>query len=117
MKFRQKPIIVEAVQWFKMGDSDEVRQSPDIHDGEPYYAEDCGLTTVHPGDWIVNKNCPPVVLSPAEFAATYEPMEGEEKHEKELREMASFIIGAMNYGRIWNPDEALTAFLKSKEKP
>jgi hypothetical protein len=38
-------------------------------------------------------------------------------HEKELREMASFIIGAMNYGRIWNPDEALTAFLKSKEKP
>jgi hypothetical protein len=40
-----------------------------------------------------------------------------EQHEKELREMASFIIGAMNYGRIWNPDEALTAFLKSKEKP
>ena len=38
-------------------------------------------------------------------------------HKRELREMASFIIGAMNYGRIWNPDEALTAFLKSKEKP
>ena len=91
MKFRQKPIIVEAVQWFKMGDSDEVRQSPDIHDGEPYYAEDCGLTTVHPGDWIVNKNCPPVVLSPAEFAATYEPMEGEEKHEKELAAL-KFLI-------------------------
>ena len=36
-------------------------------------------------------------------------------HEKELREVASFIIGAMNYGRIWTPDEALTAFFESKQ--
>ena len=75
MKFRKKPVVVEATQWFKLGDHPKVtimprgRESSDkgwIHTLE-------GGHEVIPGDWIItgvkgeHYPCKPDI-----FAATYE---------------------------------------------
>jgi hypothetical protein len=51
MKFRKKPVVIEATQWFKMGDHPAVREGRitkrpllDTLEGEMY---------VDPGDWII----------------------------------------------------------------
>jgi len=56
MKFRKKPVVIEATQWFKLGDHDKV---------EKFFAEDPeklgygwiqtleGGHIVTPGDWII----------------------------------------------------------------
>lgn len=74
MKFRKKPVVVEATQWFKMGDHPAVRQGrwtkrPIIEtlEGDMY---------VQPGDWIItgvqgeHYACKPDI-----FEATYERVE------------------------------------------
>ena len=56
MKFKKKPVVIEATQWFKMGDHPAV---------EPFFAHDPerkgygwlktleGKHIVTPGDWII----------------------------------------------------------------
>lgn len=60
MKYRKKPVIVEAVQWFKHGDHQEVHPMP--NDGQVYpalltengYIQTLeGIMQVRPGDWII----------------------------------------------------------------
>jgi hypothetical protein len=66
MKFRKKPIVVEAHQWFKLGDVPEVDQ---YYDEDPHLRDCCicknsklihgmietleGDHIVCPGDWVI----------------------------------------------------------------
>ena len=87
MKYRKKPVVVDAVQWFKEGDHPEVqRGARQIRDAtgnwgeryEFYYVRTLeGDMEVTPGDWIItgvkgeHYPCKPDI-----FEMTYEP-EGE----------------------------------------
>lgn len=51
MKFRKRPVVIEATQWFKYGDH------PAVHENE-LFREPCvftleGTMSVTPGDWII----------------------------------------------------------------
>jgi hypothetical protein len=73
MKYRKKPVVIEATQWFKMGDHPAVIQDPVTVDHH------CGIETlegwhrVTPGDFIItgvkgeHYPCKPDI-----FALTYE---------------------------------------------
>ena len=57
MKFRKKPVVIEATQWFKMGDHPMAKQMGTI-DPETNEPQACILTLegnmlVTPGDWII----------------------------------------------------------------
>ncbi len=73
MKYRKKPVVIEATQWFKMGDHPAVRNSV-----TGYGAIDTleGVHTVTPGDWIItgvkgeHYPCKPDI-----FEMTYEVVE------------------------------------------
>lgn len=80
MKYRKKPIVIEATQWFNHGDHPMVRQSTAY---QPQYGvirtledTDDGAHVVSPGDWIItgikgeHYACKPDI-----FAATYELVE------------------------------------------
>ena len=79
MKFRKKPVVVEATQWFKMGDHPEVRAFF-TDDSEPlgygWIKTLEGGYIVTPGDWIITGvrdeayPCKPDV-----FEAMYEKVE------------------------------------------
>lgn len=74
MKFRKKPVVIEAVQWFKDGDHPAVRKgrysNRDLIDTLE------GEMQVNPGDWIItgvkgeHYPCKPDI-----FEATYEKVE------------------------------------------
>lgn len=76
MKFRKKPVVIEATQWFMNGDHPMVKPlpfNPDvINRGIITTLE--GDMTVMPGDWIItgvkgeHYPCKPDI-----FDATYEP--------------------------------------------
>lgn len=78
-KFRKKPVVIEAVRWFKLGDHPEVRQhnqpGPQSPDQRIFGWIDTleGGHIVSPGDWIIRGvagefyPCKPDI-----FAATYE---------------------------------------------
>jgi hypothetical protein len=88
MKFRKKPVVIEATQWFKMGDHPMVRKPtasvnlewerrqglPKGSIGEIKTLE--GWMLVTPGDWIItgvkgeHYPCKPDI-----FEMTYEPEE------------------------------------------
>jgi hypothetical protein len=53
MKYRKKPVVIEAVQWFKMGDHPKVLI--EFHQGlmTPCVWTLEGLMQVTPGDWII----------------------------------------------------------------
>jgi len=73
MKFRKKPVVIEATQWFKMGDHPAVG-----HNGSEKGIIQTleGPMTVSPGDWIItgvkgeHYPCKPDI-----FEATYEAAE------------------------------------------
>lgn len=88
MKYRKKPVVIEAVQWFKDGDHPAVRR-PVLRDVATFQQpveqlSACGVIgtlenpqhLVTPGDWIItgvkgeNYACKPDI-----FAMTYEPAE------------------------------------------
>jgi len=91
MKFRKKPVTVEAVQWFRHGDSPEVREPTPMEydmlnllvrmlEGEGPFGIIQTLEGPHivsPGDWVITGvagekyPCKPDI-----FEATYEPVEG-----------------------------------------
>ena len=76
MKFRKKPVVIEATQWFKLGDHPNVWR----HSVHGYGVIDTleGWMLVTPGDWIItgvkgeHYACKPDI-----FAMTYEPVEVE----------------------------------------
>ena len=79
MKFRKKPVVIEATQWFKLGDHPNVEG---LHPNGPQRTEYGWIKTlegghiVTPGDWIItgvageNYPCKPDI-----FEATYEKVE------------------------------------------
>ena len=80
MTFRKKPVVIEATQWFKMGDHPAVIKMPDWvvgFDNEKGWVETLeGGHIVTPGDWIItgvqgeHYPCKPDI-----FEATYEKAE------------------------------------------
>ena len=76
--FRKKPVVIEAVQWFKMGDhpAGVLKSDPNRYadEGVPWCPTLEGGHVVTPGDWIItgvqgeHYPCKPDI-----FAATYEP--------------------------------------------
>lgn len=79
-KFRKKPVVIEAVQWFKHGDHPAVRYKSDPNrysdEGVPWVDTSEGGHVVTPGDWIItgvkgeHYPCKPEI-----FAMTYDPAE------------------------------------------
>lgn len=77
MRYRKKPVVIDAVQWFKMGDHPAVVEA--TLSGMPLFIVDTleGHMRVTPGDWIItgvqgeHYPCKPDI-----FEMTYEP-EGE----------------------------------------
>ena len=79
MKFRKKPVVIEASQWFKHGDHPAVyvpTNLPDRVEGFGWCPTLEGGHIVTPGDWIItgvkgeHYPCKPDI-----FEATYEPAE------------------------------------------
>jgi hypothetical protein len=81
MKYRKKPVVIEATQWFKDGDHWAVAK----YQNNVQQLEGCGQITtlegvhiVRPGDYIItgvkgeHYPCKPDI-----FEMTYEPVEGQ----------------------------------------
>ena len=74
MKFRKKPVVIQATQWFKHGDHPAVWKCHEPHLGVIHTLE--GDHTVTPGDWIItgvkgeHYPCKPEI-----FEMTYDPVE------------------------------------------
>lgn len=80
-KYRKKPVVIEATQWFKMGDHPAVGMVPDFLASGARGESSPGIETlegklcVTPGDWIItgvkgeHYPCKPDI-----FEATYEPV-------------------------------------------
>jgi len=75
MKFRKKPVVSEATQWFKLGDHSAVEESL-ANDQFGWIDTLEGGHIVSPGDWIItgvkgeHYPCKPDI-----FDMTYEPVE------------------------------------------
>jgi len=75
MKFRKKPVVIDATQWFKMGDHPAVEES--LANAQFGWIDTLeGGHIVSSGDWIItgvkgeHYPCKPDI-----FEATYEPVE------------------------------------------
>ena len=78
-KYRRKPVVIEAVQWFKMGDHPEVKKYPHIK-GYGYVDTPAGGALVAPGYWIMESeesSLPYFPISPDEFVEHYEKVKEE----------------------------------------
>jgi len=80
MKFRKRPVVIEATQWFKDGDHPAVMRHPNSQANREGYGWVHTLEGGHvvtPGDWIItgikgeHYPCKPDI-----FAATYEEVKG-----------------------------------------
>jgi hypothetical protein len=75
MKFRKKPVVIEATQWFTLGDHPAVLEHDTVY-GVGVIETLEGPHLVTPGDWIItgvkgeHYPCKPDI-----FAMTYEPVE------------------------------------------
>jgi hypothetical protein len=76
MKYRKKPIIIEATQWFKHGDHPAVEPATCIRPENGWVETLEGGHVVTPGDWIItgvkgeHYPCKPDI-----FKATYQMVE------------------------------------------
>jgi len=80
MKFRKKPVVIEATQWFKHGDHPMVKQTHTVElnmvTPQAYIETLEGPHLVTSGDWIItgvkgeHYPCKPDI-----FDMTYEPVE------------------------------------------
>ena len=85
MKFRKKPYVVEAIQWFKFGDHPAVIEVPPKDGARPSQMKKFGwLQTsmgghqIRVGDWIIrNPNGELSSCNPETFERIYEPVEEE----------------------------------------
>ena len=78
MKFRKKPIVVDAVQWFRMGDHPAVLSDEQSPTGFAIRTLENTQVKheVTPGDWIITGVKGEVYpCKPDVFAATYERAE------------------------------------------
>jgi hypothetical protein len=76
MRFKKKPVVVDAVQWWQMGDHPAVTMFSHSDGYYPVIRTLEGPMHVTPGDWIitgVKGECYP--CKPDIFAATYEEVE------------------------------------------
>lgn len=75
MRYRKKPPIVEAVQWFKDGDHPKVYKKQDLNPDVGCIDTIGGKTTIiYPGDWIVtNESGELFSLNSIEFNERFEP--------------------------------------------
>ena len=76
MKYRKKPVVIEAVQWFRTGDHPAVREDTLSPTGFAIYTLENTVIKheVTPGDWIITGVKGEVyACKPDIFAATYEP--------------------------------------------
>jgi hypothetical protein len=86
MKFRKKPVVIDATQWFKMGDHPEVRPLYDST-GKGWVSTLEGGHEVTPGDWIItgvkgeHYPCKPDI-----FEATYERVEDSDELGREAEQ-------------------------------
>lgn len=83
-KYQRKPEIIEATQWFKMGDHPDVTEL--TRSNEICFCDACGKTNrehgklnpgfrrVCPGDWIVTNSKGVSVMSDKEFRDKFEPV-------------------------------------------
>ena len=76
-QYRKKPVVIEATQWFKMGDHPAVKMGHnEVVDQIPYIETLEGPHLVSVGDWIItgvkgeHYPCKPDI-----FEMTYEPVE------------------------------------------
>ena len=75
MKFRQKPVVIDAVQWFKYGDHSAVLFDKFLY-SKPYIKTFMGDYLVTPGDWIItNMKGEHFPCKPDIFEMTYEKVE------------------------------------------
>lgn len=82
MKFRKKPIVIDAVQWYPGKEIEGVRfndyPTPALPAG-PYVMTLEGPLHVSPGDWIITGvNGEKYPCKPDVFAASYDPVTEEE---------------------------------------
>jgi hypothetical protein len=76
MKYRKKPVVIEATQWFKHGDHPMVEQRKSLDSESGWIATLEGGHIVSPGDYIIKGiigeyyPCKPDI-----FHATYEKVE------------------------------------------
>jgi hypothetical protein len=80
-KFRKKPVVIEATQWFPGVQIDGVKQATVLDSAEKLGWATIptleGVMTVSPGDWVITGvkgekyPCKPDI-----FEATYDPVEG-----------------------------------------
>lgn len=76
MRFRKKPVVIEASQWFIPGDHPKVVQAPMGGTANGAYGVHTatGFALVSPGDWIITGITGEVYPCRKEiFEATYEP--------------------------------------------
>ena len=78
MKFRKKPVVIEAIQWFKDGDHPSVIAYNGNDSGVSGYGWIKTLEGIHivsPGDWIITGiKGERYACKPDIFAVTYEPV-------------------------------------------
>lgn len=83
MKFRKKPVIIEAYQWWAHGDLNEVVAIPlsaAVKDGQRkklgWLETPQGGHLVYPGDWvIIDQKGNMTTCNPISFAKQYESIE------------------------------------------
>ena len=77
-KFRKKPVVIEATQWFAIGDHPAVHEYTDVEfplgeKGRSYVETMEGPLRVSPGDWIITGVKGELYPVKSDiFAATYE---------------------------------------------
>jgi hypothetical protein len=77
-QYRKKPVVVEAIQWFKIGDHPKVTPHSQ-KDGTGWIETLEGGHIVTPGDWIIKGVAGEIYpCKPDIFAMTYEPVTREE---------------------------------------
>lgn len=81
-KFRKRPVVIEATQWFVQGDHPAVTAIPNWHQKQSYSVFQGWIDTlegghiVTPGDWIITGvHGEHYACKPDIFAATYEAVE------------------------------------------
>ena len=75
MRYRKKPVVIEAVQWFRMGDHPDVHEDARSPTGYAIVTPENMVIKheVTPGDWIITGVKGEVYpCKPDVFAATYE---------------------------------------------
>lgn len=114
-KFRKKPVVIEAVQFFKAGDHPAVRADDTSPTGFGIHTlEHTSLKhEVTPGDWIITGVAGEVyACKPDIFEATYSPAdEGDDAIRAAFRAGASFYQASMFPGAsLWDFEASFAAY-------